>query len=151
MKTISLSKEHWEESSGTMYLKSGKSEPMEDSGASWWESELREGWEYDAKGCVCGGVNTGTDLSDLWGNTAPARWYTKKGVDVNLSKVVTAVVRGGKEKYHFHHFVFYFFITHFHHFIIEVWLPNSGKRPSISTIALHWYLTKCFLKNGEIK
>lgn len=35
---------------------------------------------YVRRGCVCGGVNIGADLSDLRGNTAPARWLIYRNI-----------------------------------------------------------------------
>lgn len=57
-----------------MYVRVGNSGSAEDSAVSCRTSALCKFWGYDANGCVCGGVNTGADSSDLLGNTAPARW-----------------------------------------------------------------------------
>ena len=57
-----------------MNLNVGNSDSVDGSAASWRTSELRRFWGYEVNGCVCGGVNTGVALSDLCGNTAPARW-----------------------------------------------------------------------------
>jgi hypothetical protein len=60
-----------------MYLRVGNSDSTEDSAGGCRASESRIFWGYDPNGCVCSGVNTGADCSDLWGNAAPA-CYKKK-------------------------------------------------------------------------
>jgi len=55
-----------------MYLRVGNSASTEDSASGCRESESRIFWGYGLNGCVCTGVNTGADCSDLEGNGAPA-------------------------------------------------------------------------------
>lgn len=54
-----------------MYLNVGNSASAEGSAASC--PGLRTFCGYDERGCDCGGVKTGAELSDLLGNTAPIR------------------------------------------------------------------------------
>lgn len=72
-----------------MHLRAGNSESADDSAVSCWAKVSRIFWGYDDNGCVCSGVNTGADRSDLWGNIAPARWnkqilYRTKGIDKQI-------------------------------------------------------------------
>lgn len=48
-----------------IYLSVGNSDSAEDSAVSCLASKSRMFGGYEANGCVCGGVNTGADCSDL--------------------------------------------------------------------------------------